>query len=85
MLMVHRINYPNSLCAGNSRRVAAAVVVSAAAGGVVLKLSETITIVECEQMNNSVATKLMPLLMIITMIRIKKKSNANLKPYFTRE
>lgn len=49
MLMVHRINYPNSLCAGNSRRVvAAAAVVVSAAGGVVmvLKLSETITIVE---------------------------------------
>lgn len=47
--MVHRINYPNSLCAGNSRRVvAAAAVVVSAAGGVVmvLKLSETITIVE---------------------------------------
>lgn len=55
MLMVHRINYPNSLCAGNSRRVAAA---AAAVDGVVLKLSETITIVEYEQMNNSVSTKL---------------------------
>lgn len=56
MLMVHRINYPNSLCVGNSRRVA--VVAMAAVDGVVLKLSKTITIVEYEQMNNSVKTKL---------------------------
>lgn len=76
MLMVHRINYPNSLCAGNSRRAvdaaAAAVVVAAAADGVVLKLSETITIVEYERMNNSVKTAFMIIMMMIT---IKKERN----------